>query len=108
MARWYRRGDRRNVPCAGIQFVDVCDQSINLRHCGKLFAFNIRSAAGYQQPGIGPFPAGAADGLACLADGLCRYRAAVDYHQIALTGQHGAKAFAFRQVQPASERDDFC
>src|SRR5690606_30119753 len=115
--RHERAGPGRTAPhavAAGIRVVasrvelgGVRNQPVDLGHGDKLVALDVGCAAGYQQARFGPGAADLADRLARLSYRLCGYRAAVDDHDVALVGQHPPNRFAFGNVQPATQRNDF-
>ena len=72
-----------------------------------MIALDLRGAAGDEQARIGPRAARPADRLAGLPHRLCGHGAAVDDHQVLLGSQQGADAFAFGDVEPAAERNNF-
>ena len=92
-----------HVPGARIELGRVGDQAVHFGHGGQRGALHLGRAAGDQQPGLGPFSAGAADRLAGLAHGLCRNGAGIDDDQIAFLRQNAAQFLALRQVEPAAE-----
>ena len=103
----------RQVPGSRIELCGIGDEAINLGHGGDAVAINLGRAAGDQQAGVGAGAAGAANGLTGLAQGLAGDRAGIDDDEMIAAGgwqgagaEHGAQGIAFRQVQPAAQRDD--
>ena len=86
----------------------VGDQAIDFGHGGDLGAFHLGGAAGDQQAGVGARAAGAADGLARLAQGLGGDGAAVDDDEVGggIGGEQGAQALALGEIEAAAQGDD--
>src|SRR5437764_6723773 len=87
------------------QFARISDHPRDTGHARERLRLELGRAAGDQYPGVGPPPVRAADGLARLAHGLVRHRAAVDDDPVLIRRSRSGDRLAFREVQPAAERD---
>src|SRR5690606_21265805 len=102
-----RAGSRSDVPRSWVEFRLIGDQPVHFGHGGNFRSLDIRRTSGDEQPGLRPLPASPADRLTRVAYRLRSHCAAVDDNEIAFAGEHCLHAFAFGDIQPAPESDDF-
>ena len=103
----HRRIARRQEG-GGVQFLDIADDAVDLRHRRPGAGVDLRRAAGHDDPCIRPLPPYPAHRLSCLPFGLCGHCAGVDDDGIAEASGMAGDHPGFVCVQPAPEGEDRC
>lgn len=98
------RGGFERAPRQAGELVGIGDDAIDLGHRGEAGGVDRRGASRHHQLGMRAAAAGAADRGARFLDRRVRHRTAVHHDNVAGTEQR-ADAFAFGDVEPATERN---